>query len=71
MQERDEYKLLEPYDVVVAAHHGTVRLRLEYRRGETNLPDGTCYGCEMTPAEAREMAAHMLREADAAERDGK
>ena len=66
---RDEFKLVEPHDVVVVAHHGNVRLRLVYRPGETRLPFGTFYGCEMTPGEARAMAAHMIREAELAEKD--
>ena len=66
----NEFKLLEPYDVIVAAHHGAVRLRLEYRANETKLPANTFYGCEMTPEEARAMAAHLVREAQLAERDG-
>ena len=65
----DEYMLVEPYDVIVAAHHGTVRLRLEFRGGQTSLPQDTFYGCEMTPAEARAMAGHMIREAELAEKD--
>ena len=66
---RDEFKLVEPYDAVVAAHHGTVWLRLVYRPNETKLPPGTFYGCEMTPEEARAMAAHLIREAELAEGD--
>ena len=65
---RDDYKLVEPYDMLVSAHHGAVRLRLLFRPGQTSLHKGSFYGCEMTPEEARAMAAHMVREADLAER---
>ena len=66
---RDEHKLVEPYDVLVSAHHGSVRLRMLFRPGQTSLHKGSFYGVEMTPDEARAMAAHMIREAELAEKD--
>ena len=64
----DEHKLVEPYDMLVSAHRGAVRLRLLFRPGQTSLHKGSFYGVEMTPDEARMMAAHMGREAELAEK---